>query len=481
MDSSMKKPRSTSQGSAEDLSRRAIQETGDIEALSDPEGRLVVELLPDGRMRAPAQTTREMLRDRLRYAEVLPTGPGWAVLRGLAPSPDAPVAGGREVVAAGAIGETGISLIDFIGFLATGYQSGMLEVASGEVERCVYLYQGDVVWASSTAPEDRLGEFLLARGKITREQLNTVTAREADKQRIGRSFVDRGIISARELWQMMQSQLTEIFDKLLAAETGVWAFSRVPPETLSESQIHLSTQGLLVDALRRFDELQVYRQRIRSGDVLIQRVRREHHSAASELLEKLEEPVRAEALGLLDRLSSEASVRELMRALGKGEFEVTRLVYHLLRANLVEIVHANETGPIPRRAAVTKTEVREVLNIYTMAIREMFDEVARLGKDAPLRSAAREFLEDEAGSGAYAQFLKNVRILPDGNLDDGALLAGMESVGLTVQELSDVLSELLFFVLFQATELLGRRRGDDLARRVKMIHGLLSQVRPEGA
>src|SRR5262245_12316396 len=36
--------------------------------------RLIVELMADGRLRAPVQATRELLRDRLRKAEVLRTG-----------------------------------------------------------------------------------------------------------------------------------------------------------------------------------------------------------------------------------------------------------------------------------------------------------------------------------------------------------------------------------------------------------------------
>jgi hypothetical protein len=66
--------------------------------------------------------------------------------------------------------------------------------------------------------------------------------------------------------------------------------------------------------------------------------------------------------------------------------------------------------------------------------------------------------------------------MPDGSLDENGLIQHLNGLSTTTQDLSDALSEVLFFVLFQATEYLGRRRGDDLARRVKLILGLLANT-----
>lgn len=451
--------------------------------LGHEDARLVVELMPDGRLRAPVQATRELLRDRLRKAEVLRTGREWAVLRTLDVAPQKVAhdpESSREVVAAGMIGEGGLSLIDFIGFLANGLQTGVLTAMTGEVERSVYFFRGDVVWASSSAPADRLGEFLLQRGKITREQL-TIAARDGER-RIGRACVDRGFLAAHELYAVVQAQLTEIFDRTLATEHGTWAFSRVSSAQLADSQIHLSTQGLLVDALRRLDELQIYRQRIRTSDVLVQRVgkgQRPQTPTSSgdtmDLIGQMDEQLRESANQLIRVLPGTATIQELMRLLGKGEFEVTRLVYHLLRRGLVEIVAENESGPIPRRVStLSKTEANDVIGIYSMAIREMFSEVSRVGGTEQLAKAANAFLNDDSTN--YAHLLRACTLGHDGQLDENALIGTLQGLSLGAQELSDALSELLFFVLFQATEYLGRRRGDDLARRVKLILGMLSQT-----
>ena len=463
---------STPQGSepaeAEGEAFSAPLRTEDLEALAEPEGRLEVELLPDGRMRAPQAATRRILRDRLRHAEVLPTGPGWSVLRSLGasgvPAPDHP----RRVVAAGSLSGDGISIVDFIGFLASGYETGVMTVAQGEVERSVYFYKGDVVWAASTVHDDRFGQFLLKRGKITPQQLNTVT-NQSGNTRIGRLCVERGFLSPHELWSLVQAQLREIFDRLLVMERGTWAFARVSSDVLAESQIHFSTQGLLVDTLRRLDELKVYRQRLPNANVLLDRV---GDATTADLVKKLDREERTAAEALLGFLNTPTRIKDLMRLIHTGEFEVTRAAYHLIRANLVKVVEVAE--PAQKEPVVAEKAAKDIISTYSMAIREMFDELGRVGKVGQLRSACRSFLQDEAGSGAYARLLKNVQLQPDGTLEEAKLLKAALAANMSGRGLSDALSELLFFVLFRSTELLGRRRGDDLARRVKMIHSMLA-------
>ena len=446
-------------------------QTEDLEALAEPEGRLEVELLPDGRMRAPQAATRRILRDRLRHAEVLPTGPGWAVLRSMGASGSETADNPRRVVAAGAVGNSGISIVDFIGFLATGYETGVLTVSHGHVERAVYFYKGDVVWASSSVLDDRFGQFLLQRGKITPQQLNTVT-NQTGNTRIGRLCVERGYLSPHELWSLVQAQLREIFDRLLIMERGTWSFARVSSDILAESQIHFSTQGLLVDTLRRLDELKVYRQRLQNADVLLERV---VEGKTEDLGKRLKDESLAEAEALLEHLTAPMTIRDLMRVVHNGEFEVTRAAYNLVRSNFLRVVEISEPSE-DRDPPVEDKTAKEIIATYSMAVREMFDELGRVGKVGQLRNACRGFLQDEAGSGGYARLLQSVSLQPDGTLEENRLLDAAQAAGVSARGLSDALSELLFFVLFRSTELLGRRRGDDLARRVKMIHSMLGPM-----
>ncbi len=442
---------------------RYAQSTDDLARLAEPSGRLEVELRPDGRLRAPAQETRALLRDRLRHAEALPTGSGWAVFRSLAPS-SAPelLRQAKEVVAAGTLGQQSISLIDFIGFLASGGQTGVLTASHENLERSVFFHQGDVVWAASNSAQESLGALLLRLGKITREQLG-IAMRDGE-HRLGRACVERGYLAPHELWRLVKTQLTEVFGLVLRMEEGVWSFARVASEVLAESQFHMSTQGLLVDGLRRLDEMLLYRQRVRSVEAKVRRIDEHLNEEQQENIKQHGSIKIEQAEQILGLLTRPASIRELMRTAGVDEFAATRLVYHLLRANVVELV-APSSRPHSRPGREITADTKEILSIYSMALKEMLADVRKYGRGEDLLQAARAFLDDESGS--YANLLAGVELSPEG------LLFCKQLDGRGLAELSDALSELLFFVLFQATEILGRRRGDDLARRVKLIHAML--------
>ena len=56
-------------------------------------------------------------------------------------------------------------------------RAGCLMVTRAGVERKLYVRGGMVIYASSTEPEDRLGEIFVTQGKLTRKEVDEVLAR----------------------------------------------------------------------------------------------------------------------------------------------------------------------------------------------------------------------------------------------------------------------------------------------------------------
>lgn len=446
--------------------------TGDL-VIAGPSEALTVEMLSDGRLRAPKERTREILRERLSRADVLPTGPGWAVLRpaGMSPPPSsrARAEQEREVVMVGALGEASVALIDIMGFLASGLQTGVLSVHTDGVERSIYLLRGDVVWTSSSSPADRIGEFLVRRGKITPAQLSQ--AMLASPAQVGRACVERGYIAAHDLWRMVQENLRDIFEKILAAERGMWSFARIHEDALGGSGVILPTQGLLLDAMRKLDEMKVYRDLIRSTATLIRRL--PAAPDADDRLGRMEPKEKAHILALHAQLPASASVQDIMRSTGRGEYEVTRMLVHLDRARLIEVLEDELSPPSGRPSAgVKKHEAHDLAVIYAMALKEIFGEAERGASREALSIAVHGFLTHPPEK--HAPVFRAIRLGPDGALDESGVADALSSLPLTKADLIDAFSELLFFVLFEASASLPSKQRDDLARRVKMIQSMVA-------
>ena len=431
---------------------------------------LELELLPDGRIRAEKAAARDLLRDRLRAAELLSTGPQWMVVRNCVHTnrhPEAPVEG-SEVVAAGVLAPQGWTVVDIINYLASSHQSGVLSIID-ESHHSAYFLNGDIVWAASTSPSDRFGAFLLSRGRITREQLHAVLRDSVNG--IGRACVERGYLGQEELEPLMHSYVSERFGDLLNSEKGLWSFSRIKSFDLESSPLRLSTPGLLVESLRRIDEMRIYRQRIRNLDTIVKRNPRWSSDLLGDAREQLSSyspELPSEAERILRALPGAASIGELMRKTARGEFEVTRTAYYLLRSNLIAIVSRPEHTLVLKGPSL---DINEVVHIYGLAFSEIMSELSRTGRSRELLNTLHSFLEEEGG--AYRELLSDLRLDREGNFDPASLMASVEANSATTEDLVDALGELLFFALLQTSEILGRRRGDDLARRVRLIHGML--------
>src|SRR5262245_13214613 len=88
-------------------------------------------------------------------------------------SPGAGMAPGEEHLALktteGSLAES--SFCEVLAGLSRRRETGVLRVSGAAPSKSVYLQEGKIVFASSTDPDDRLGELLLTRGIIARDQL----------------------------------------------------------------------------------------------------------------------------------------------------------------------------------------------------------------------------------------------------------------------------------------------------------------------
>src|ERR1700754_428912 len=75
----------------------------------------------------------------------------------------------RGTVLAGDLAEMQPS--DLLNFLHQGRRTGVLLPRAHDVERAVVLAEGNVAWACSTSPGERLGELLVNMGLAGRERI----------------------------------------------------------------------------------------------------------------------------------------------------------------------------------------------------------------------------------------------------------------------------------------------------------------------
>jgi tetratricopeptide (TPR) repeat protein len=125
--------------------------------------------------------------------------------------------------ARGRIGEHHLASV-LLALLHEG-RDGCLTVTRGRVTRRLYLRGGMIVYSSSTKRADRLGEILVAQGKLTRDELRRYwDESRSGSRKLGITLVLNGVITLSDLYQAVAAQVVTILDRLQKMRSGEYEF-----------------------------------------------------------------------------------------------------------------------------------------------------------------------------------------------------------------------------------------------------------------
>lgn len=79
-----------------------------------------------------------------------------------------------------------------------------------ELSRTIFLDNGDIVFAQSTYPTDRLTHIMVERGKLTQDQLDYAMANLKPGISIGKNLIEMGFITQRDLLEVARAQVERI-------------------------------------------------------------------------------------------------------------------------------------------------------------------------------------------------------------------------------------------------------------------------------
>ncbi len=371
-----------------------------------------------------------------------------------------PLQGGRapspRVVLLGEAG--GFPVSDLIAFLGHSRWSGVLRVYTANGERSVALKDGEVRGAASEDAADRLSEVLVRLGLASWARVDAAL-RDVPPSKVGRALVDRGVLQAHQLWAAVNHQVSDIFHAIVLAREGVFVLVDQDVDERLQSNVQLSTQSLLMDAVRKIDELAHFRGRIPHGRLYVTKKRPSDGKL---------HPDEDQLLGLA---TGRHTVLELAALAKLSEFEATKVLFRLLEGGYASVSEVSSAEGLPTAAASADPAVA-VVETFNAIFAEVLAEVAKQGQGVGFLKAANAAL---AGQSLTAfPGLRGLQFARDGRLPERALLEGFARTkgalgSEPVASLRTALSDVMFFLLFQAGELLESRADEELARRVKEL------------
>lgn len=149
-----------------------------------------------------------------------------------------------------------ISVLQLINLEQT---SGELTFESAGNTARIYFERGSVTYAEIADRKMKLGEYLLAEGLITREDLDRGLDAQGLRRRLGAVLVEMGAIDATTLTQAIEEQIKEVVYEVVRWRGGRFRFTNGRKPKSQDVFIDIPLDHLILEGLKRLDEEGVHR------------------------------------------------------------------------------------------------------------------------------------------------------------------------------------------------------------------------------
>ncbi|HVR72180.1 MAG TPA: DUF4388 domain-containing protein [Vicinamibacteria bacterium] len=251
----------------------------------------------------------------------------------MAAFPPEPTEPDDDLTIRGEIGDTNVA--ELLRSLLNSGETGFLTVRDGDVTKSVYIRAGRVLYAASTNVDERLGESLLLRGRITARQYVEASKMVRPGLRLGAILLELGALESEELIPAVEHQVKEILMDLFTWTHGTYdlVIKDLDPDTLVT--LNISTENLILEGIRR---VRAWSQLMRGlGDIGAVLARAGGPDYKLELS--------AEEQEVLAQVNGRSTVEQICDVSYLSHFETCRILWGLLVLGVVVRRGQKDTGP----------------------------------------------------------------------------------------------------------------------------------------
>jgi hypothetical protein len=313
------------------------------------------------------------------------------------------------------------SIPELLRSLLSSGETGVLTIQSGDSRKSIFLLSGRVAYASSNNVDERMGEVLLVKGKITVRQFVEASKRIRPGLRLGSILVELGAIEPEELIPMVELHVKSILMDLFTWIHGEYTFViKELDQRDNVATLNMSTENLILEGIRNTHSWQqVIRGLGDIGSVLVPTGSTDAHFRL-ELTEEEQE--------VLANVNGIATVEQICDMSYLSNFETCRILWALQVLGVIRRGQAGETAAAGEGARERQRELD--LEGIVEKFNQMFSRIygflrGRLGDsvdefmDQCLEEVSRQYgaLFDgvdlkQYGRADFEQMLANVADLP---------------------------------------------------------------------
>ncbi len=221
-------------------------------------------------------------------------------------------------------------------------KTGVLNLFRNDLNKSIYFKNGEIVFATSFYPDDRLGEVLLKTGKIHyKEYERSVELLKKTGKRQGTILVEEGLIAPKDLFEGVISQVKEITLGLFTWIAGEYKFMEGPLPTEEVITLNISTGDVILEGIQRIRDWTRILKELPSPNANIE---------TSEDLPRLSKEIQLTPAmqGLIQLADEKRTLYQILIDSDMNSLECAQVLYYLLTIQVLKAVNpaSLETSPI---------------------------------------------------------------------------------------------------------------------------------------
>lgn len=164
-----------------------------------------------------------------------------------------------------------LTVPEVVQFVSSSLKTGVLLLAFGEGDQArrddpgllrrksIYFKDGQVVFASSSDPRERLGPVLAAGDFVPETELERCARLVNGGRPLGQVLVDEGVLTSGQLYEAITLQVKEIFLACFVETAGEFAFVEGPQDDQNQVKLPERTRDLILQGMKRVEEMELRR------------------------------------------------------------------------------------------------------------------------------------------------------------------------------------------------------------------------------
>ncbi|MFQ5575676.1 MAG: DUF4388 domain-containing protein [Anaerolineae bacterium] len=239
------------------------------------------------------------------------------------------------------------STTQLLNLVSLARKTGAMTLEANNNSALLYFREGKLIHASTNQRQGRLADMLLEAGKLSPEQVNTITRKtqKITDKALGIDLIRSGMVSQQDIVQSVKEFMVSVVYSLFSWTEGQFKFNQSVQPSNDRITVPLNLDNVILEGSRRIQEHE--------------RLLDELPDLGVVALKVTDKPLRDVKLTpddwrVIAHIHPRNTIEQIAQANSMDEIQIRKIVYGMLQAGLVELIKPE--GAQAQKKFVTRAE-----------------------------------------------------------------------------------------------------------------------------